>query len=108
MIRVYRYVFAVLPSFSKIGWTVTLKIKNAQTIKDSFEIIFENSQRKAILIEADRRNELYDSFFKNFINNNNIKHYSRNSTKGAVFAERFNHGIRNLPRRPVFEKDDGN
>ena len=47
-------------------------------------------------------------FFKVFLINNNIKHYWRNTSLGAVFAERFNLTIRNLLKRPVFEKSDGN
>ena len=37
-----------------------------------------------------------------------MKLYSRNSSYGAVFAERFNRTIRDLLKRPVFEKGDGN
>ena len=42
------------------------------------------------------------------MNNNNIKIYSNNTSLGAVFAERFIRTIRDLPKRPVFEKGDGN
>ena len=45
---------------------------------------------------------------RNILNNNNIKHYSRTTSLGAVFAERFNLTIRKLFKRPVFEKGDGN
>ena len=34
--------------------------------------------------------------------------YCRNISYGAVFAERFNRTIRDLLKRPVFEKGDGN
>ena len=37
-----RYVLVVIDNFSKFGWTVPLKNKNAQTIKDSFENILIN------------------------------------------------------------------
>ena len=37
--RSYRYVFVLMDNFSKFGWTVPLKNKNAQTIKDSFKKI---------------------------------------------------------------------
>ena len=40
----------------------------------------------------------------NVLNNNNNKHYSRNESLGDVFAERSSRTIRNLPKRPVFEK----
>ena len=37
--RGYRYVLVITDNFSKFGWTIPLKNKNAQTIKDSFENI---------------------------------------------------------------------
>ena len=33
----YRYVLATIDNFSKFGWTIPLKNKNAQTIKDSLK-----------------------------------------------------------------------
>ena len=86
----------------------TSQKKNALTIKDSFENILINSNRKPDLIESDRGKEFYNNIFQDFLNKNDIKLYSRNSSYGAVFAERFNRTIRDLLKRPVFEKGDGN
>ena len=105
--RGYRYVLVVIDNFSKFGWTVPLKNRNAQTIKDSFENIIISSKRKPNLIETDRGKEFYNNIFQDFLNKNNIKLYSRNSSYGAVFAERFNRTIRDLLKLPVFEKGDG-
>ena len=85
-----------------------LSKKNAQTIKDSFENIIISSKRKPNLIESDRGKEFYNNIFQDFLNKNNIKLSSRNSSYGAVFAERFNRTIRDLFKRPVFEKGDDN
>ena len=104
--RCYRYVLVIIDNFSKNGWTVPLKNKNAQTIKDSFENILISSQRKPNLIESDRGKEFYNNIFQDFLNKNNIKLYSRNSSYGAVFAERFNRTIRDLLKRIVFEQGD--
>ena len=104
--RGYRYVLVIIDNFSKYGWTVPLKNKNAQTIKDSFENILTNSKRKPNLIESDRGKEFYNNFFQDFLNKNNIKLYSRNSSYGAVFAERFNRTIRDLLKKIVFEQGD--
>ena len=41
----YRYVLVILDDYSKLGWTVLLKNKNAQTIKDSFENILISSKK---------------------------------------------------------------
>ena len=37
--RGYRYVLDVIDNFSNFGWTIPLKNKIAQTIKDSSEIL---------------------------------------------------------------------
>ena len=60
--RNYRYVLVILDNFSKFGWTVPLKNKNAQTIKDSFQNILISSKRKPNLIESDRGREFYNNF----------------------------------------------
>ena len=106
--RVHRYVLVVIDNFSKYGWTVPIKIKNAQTIKNSFQNILTNSKRSPNLIESDRGKEFYNNIFQDFLNKNDIKLYSRNSSYGAVFAERLNRTIRDLLKKPVFEKGDGN
>ena len=106
--RGYRYVFVVIDNFSKYGWTIPLKNKNAQTIKDSFENILISSKKKPNLIESDRGKEFYNNIFQDFLNKNDIKLYSRNNFLGAVFAERFNRTIRDLLKKVVFEKGDGN
>ena len=106
--RGYRYVLVIIDNFSKFGWTVPLKNKNAQTIKDSVENILTNSKRKPNLIETDRGKEFYNNIFQDFLNKNNIKLYSRNSSYGAVFAERFNRTIRDLLKKIVFEQGDAN
>ena len=55
--RGYRYVLVTIDNFSKYGWTVPLKNKNAKTIKASFENILTNSKRTPNLIETDRGKE---------------------------------------------------
>ena len=60
----YRYVLVVIDNFSKFGWTVPLKNKNAQTIKDSFENILINSKRKPNIIETDRGKHFFSRFLK--------------------------------------------
>ena len=106
--RGYRFVLVIIDIFSKFGWTVPVKIKNAQTIKDSFENILISSKRKPNLIESDRGKEFYNNIFQDFLNKNDIKLFSRNCSYGAVFAERFNRTIRDLLKRPVFEQGDSN
>ena len=67
-----------------------------------------SSKRKPNLIETDRGKDFYNSIFQNFLKNNNIKPYTRNSSIGAVFAERLNKSMRNLLEKFVFERGDAN
>ena len=106
--KVYRYLLVTIDNFSKFGWTIPLKNKNAQIIKDSFENILLSSKRKPNLIETDRGKEFYNNIFQDFLNKNNIKLYSRNSSYGAVFAKRFNRTIRDLLKKIAFEHGDAN
>ena len=100
----YRYILVVIDNFSKFGWTIPLKDKFAESILDAFSQIIKTSRRKPNLLETDDGKEYVNKIFNEFLNNNNIKRYSRYTDKGAVFAERFNRTIRNLIKKPVFEK----
>ena len=106
--RGYSYVLVIIDNFSKFGWTMPLKNKNTQTIKDSFGNILINSKRKPNLIETDRGKEFYNNIFQDFLNKNDIKLYSRNSSIGSVFAERLIRTIRDLLKKIVFEQADAN
>ena len=67
-----------------------------------------SSKRKPNLIETDHGNEFYNNIFQDFLNKNNITLYSRNSSFGSGFAERFNRTIRDLLKKIVFEHGDAN
>ena len=71
--RGYRYVLVIIDNFSKFGWTVPLKNKNAQTVKDSFENTLISCKRKPNSIEPDRGKEFYNNIFQDFLIKNNIK-----------------------------------
>ena len=104
--RRYRYVLVIIDIFSKFGRKAPIKIKSAQTVKDSFENILISSKRLPTLIETDGGKEFYYIIFQDFLNKNNIKSFSGISSLGRVFAERFNRTIRDLPKNIVFERGD--
>ena len=102
--RSYRYILVVIDNYSKFGWTIPLKNKFSQSITDAFSESIKSSNRKPNLLETDDGKEYVNKIFNELLNNNKIKRYSRYTDKGAVFAERFNKTIRNLSKKPVFEK----
>ena len=63
-IRNYRYVLVIIDIFSKFGWTIPLKNKNAQTITNSFENNIITSKRKPNFLEGDPDRGFLTVFFK--------------------------------------------
>ena len=100
----YRYIFIIIDNFSKYLWAIPLKNNNSQTITNEFSNILIKSKQKPVKIESDRGSEFYNSIFHNFLKLKNIHHYSRFTDKGPSIAERVIRTIRNLLKKPVFEK----
>ena len=100
----FRYIFIIIDNFSKYLWTIPLKNTYSQTITNEFSNILTKSKRKPNKIESDRGSEFYNSIFQNFLKSKNIQHYSRFTDKGPSIAERVIRTIRNLLKKPVFEK----
>ena len=100
----YRYIFIIIDNYSKYLWAIPLKNKYSQTITNEFSIILTKSKRKPLKLESDRGTEFYNSMFQNFLKSKNIQYYSRYTDKGPGIAERVNRTIRNLIKKPVFEK----
>ena len=100
----FRYIFIIIDNFSKYLWVIPLKNKYSQTIANEFSIIITNSKRKPLKLESDRGSEFYNSIFQNFLKSKSIHHYSRYTDKGPSIAERVIRTMRNLLKKPVFEK----
>ena len=100
----FRYIFIVIDNFSKYLWAIPLKNKYSQTITNEFSNILTTSKRSPLKLESDRGAEFYNSIFQNFLETKNIQHYSRFTDKGPSIAERVIRTIRNLLKKPVFEK----
>ena len=92
----YRYILVVIEKFSKFVWTIPLKNKYAQSITYEFSEFIKSSNRKSNLLETDDVEVYVNKRFNEFLNNNNVKRYSRYTDKGAVFAEWFDRTIRIL------------
>ena len=98
----------MIDNFSYFRWRAPLQNKKTQSIKDSFENFLITSKNKLNLTETDRDSKFYNNIFQNFLNKNNNKIYSRNTSLGTVFAERFNRTSRYLLERPIFREGDDN
>ena len=103
-IKGYRYKFVIVDTFSKYLWTRPLKNKFSQTITNEFSNILTTSKRSPLKLESDRGAEFHNSTFQNFLRSENIHHYSRSTDKGPSIAERVIRTLRNLLKKPVFER----
>ena len=69
----YRYTLVVIDNFCKFVWTIPLKNKYAQSIKDAFFQINKSSIRQPYLLDIDNGTEYVNKIFKEFLNEHNIK-----------------------------------
>ena len=100
----FRYILIVIDNFPTNLWGIPLKNKYSQTITNEISNILTTSKRKPLKLESDRGTEFYNSIFQNFLKSKNIQHYSRITDKGPSIAERVIRTIRNLLKKPVFER----
>ena len=100
----FRYIFIVIDNYSKYLWAIPLKNKYSQTITNEFSNIITTSKRKPLKLESDKGTEFYNSIFQNLLKSKNIRDYSRYTDKGPSIAERVIRTLRNLLKKPVFEK----
>ena len=98
----------VICNFSNFGLKIPFKNKSSITTRNSFENILISSRTKQNLLQTDDGGDFVSKIFIEFSNKNNNKSYSRYTSLGAVFAERFNRTIGDLLKRAVFEKGDNN
>ena len=100
----FRYLLIIIDNFSEYLWAIPLKNKYNQTITNEFSKILTTLKRKPLKIESDRGTELSNSIFQNLLKAKNIHQYSRFTDKGPSIAERVIRTVRNLLKKPVFEK----
>ena len=100
----FRYIFVIIDNFRKYLWAIPLKNKYSQTIANEFSNILTTSKRKPLKIESDREAEFYNSIFQNFSKSKSIQHNSRFTDKGPSIAERVIRTVRNLMKKPIFER----
>ena len=81
--------------FSKYAWVIPLKDKKGISIVNEFQIILKKSNRKPNKIWVDKGSEFYNSSFKKWLKDNDIKMYSTNNVGKSVIAERFIITIKN-------------
>lgn len=84
----YKYIIAVIDTFSKTAWALPLKNKSKNIVVSAFEMILKQGRIPKNL-QTDFGTEFYNDKFKKLINTYAINHYSSYSSKKASIVERF-------------------
>ena len=90
-----RYLLCVIDIFSKYVWVFPLKNKKEVTIVNAFKAILNNSKRKPNKLWFDQGSEFYNNFYKEWLDDNDIKIYSTCNEGKSVVVERFTRTLSN-------------
>ena len=90
-----RYLLCAIDLFSKYAWVVPLKDKKGVTIVNAFQSILVSSKRKPNKIWIDQGSDIYNSSFKKWLEENDIKMYSTYNEGKSAVAERFIRTLKN-------------
>ena len=85
-------------------WALPLKNRYSKTITEEFSNILTTSKRSPVKLESGRGTEIYNSISQIFLKYKDNQHYSRFTDKEPSIAERVIRTVRNLLKKPVFEK----
>lgn len=93
----FRYILAVIDSFSKFGWCVPIKTKTSVNVIEAFNKIFKKTHRKPLNICSDQGREFVSNKFKKYLKERSINFYTINdpATKASI-CERFIRTIKSL------------
>ena len=90
-----KYLLCVIYLFIKYAWVVPLKDKRGIAIVNAFQKILDNSERKPNKIWVDQGSEFYNSSFKKWLDDNDIKIYLTFNEGKFVVVERFIRTLKN-------------
>lgn len=89
----YRYILTVIDVFSKFGFAVPIKSKEAKQTQAAFKLIFDKFKRIPKKLHIDGGTEFLGSC-KKYLESLNIQTYITNSKLKASIIERFNRTIK--------------
>lgn len=90
----YKYILAIIDTFSKYAWVYPLKQKSKEHITRAFEDLLKQ-HRVPKNLQTDLGTEFYNKQLKLLLDRYNINHYSTYSVKKASIVERFIRTLKN-------------
>ena len=100
----YNYILTVIDVFSRYAWSLPLKSKRGEDVKDLFQEVFEAGHPEISdvpgksgfpeKIQFDEGKEFYNKHLKDYLEQNNIEYFSSFSDKKAAVCERYNKSLK--------------
>ena len=89
------FLLTVIDCFSKYGWVVPLKKKDAPSVLKGFKILFEQSRpRRPLRIQTDNGKEFLNKQVQEYLKERGIHHFVTNNETKAAMVERFNRTLK--------------
>ena len=100
----YEYLLVVFYKFTKFGWTIPLKNKNAETMKDSIENILKTAKRKPNLFGTDDGKKLLNKNLNEFLKLIKIENSCPCYKKSAILRKNFTELLETCLKTLFFKK----
>lgn len=88
----YKYILNVIDVFSRYVYSLPMKTKSANEMKECLELLFKST--KPNHLQTDQGKEFYNAPVANLLKTYNINHYSVYSKQKCALVERFNRTLR--------------
>ena len=82
----FRFLLCVIDIFSKYAWVAPLKDKKGVSIVNEFQKILKQADRKPNKVWVDKGSELYNNYFKKWLQDNDIATYSTHNEGRSIAA----------------------
>lgn len=89
----FRFILTAIDVFSKKGYAIPIKKKNADALVEAFKKLFKKA-KNIINLQSDEGGEFYATKVKSLFKDRKIHHYSSFSNHKASVVERFNRTLR--------------
>ena len=86
----FKYILTVIDLYTRYAWAIPLKTKTSLEVKEAFEKIFKESNRRPKKLWIDRGGEF------NLMKKQNIEVYSTENQGKAVMVERLNRSLKEI------------
>ena len=92
----YQYLLNVIDCFTRKTWLYKLKTKHCGSVLKAFKQLFKECGRLPSYLQTDKGLEFMCKELKQFLKENNVKHYFATSDKKCAFVERNNRTLQDI------------